>query len=233
MTDRQGDDLYRWFGDYLDDVATYADFESAMEYFDNGTPSDYASDNFITPGPGNDVVVLGTFAAESSNVTIIYEGSNDTIIYEGYDNTADGYNDTDTIVNFVAGYGEDGPAFAGQPIIEEVAGVDYLDFTSYGAAKLYVDGLTAQELALTAIDPDALTPAIDEDLYVLLIENATNPGEYKATLWEAVDGVDGYGSITSYNTLATEGDDDLIGVIGVLDFGDTVAFAGENFVGLK
>ncbi|NLC71153.1 MAG: hypothetical protein GX751_07340, partial [Desulfuromonadaceae bacterium] len=215
------------------DVPSYDDFNGATEYF-NGSPvivaavedgvaSVYESDNFITPGPGNDVVVLGTLPEESSNDTT--ESSNDTIIYVGYDNGID------TIVNFVVGANEAGPAFAGQVVEEEAPGVDYLDFTSYGAAELYVGDLTAQELALTAIDPDALTPAIDEDLYVLLIENATNPGEYKATLWEAVDGVDGYGSITSYNTLATEGDDDLIGVIGVLDFGDTVAFAGENFVG--
>ncbi len=71
------------------------DYDTQLAYFDGdeivGSFSIHTSDNIITGDTGNDVIVLGTGAM-----------SNDTIVYEGYDQTGNGLNDNDTIVNFVS-----------------------------------------------------------------------------------------------------------------------------------
>ncbi len=62
-----------------------------------GADSVYTSDNTVTPGAGNDVIVLGTDSAGATNL----EASNDVVVYSGTFGN-------DTIVNFdVAGVGID------------------------------------------------------------------------------------------------------------------------------
>lgn len=80
-------------GDY--DVLT-ADVAGPPARYSNvygtGAISEFTSDNVITGDTGNDVLILGTG-----------KFSNDTIVYKGYDQTADGLNDHDTVVNFDTG----------------------------------------------------------------------------------------------------------------------------------
>ena len=71
------------------DYATQIAYDNGNEIY--GDYSIHTSDNIITGGTGNDVIVLGTGLM-----------SNDTIVYEGYDQTSNGLNDNDTIVNFVS-----------------------------------------------------------------------------------------------------------------------------------
>jgi Ca2+-binding RTX toxin-like protein len=93
-------------GDYVDQMATDGSRDLV------GAKSGNTSDNFVTPGTGNDVVVLGTA------VTLDYgRSSNDVVIYEaGFGN--------DVIVNF----GKAG-----------TWGIDHLDLTALGGSA-YVAG---------------------------------------------------------------------------------------------
>jgi hypothetical protein len=84
-----------------------------------GLDSINVSDNHVTGGTGNDVIVLGTnnFVSDgAATADDMMQASNDTVIYNamGFGN--------DTIVNFV-------PEFANQRSGSDNAGIDYLDFT--------------------------------------------------------------------------------------------------------
>lgn len=77
-----------------------------------GVASAHISDNTITGGAGNDVLVLGTGAE-----------SNDTLVYTGLNNG------TDSIVNFTAGD------------VATVLNADKIQFTGYNATAVYVGGV--------------------------------------------------------------------------------------------
>lgn len=81
-------------------------------------------------------------------------------------------------------------------------GYDMIDFSSYGAKHVSVDGtLTAGATALTG------------EKYITLVESTTNDGEYLVTLWQENGAAD-----TS------------LGVIGTLDFGVEQEFQAANFI---
>ena len=208
-----------------------------------GTPvvvnSNYASNNTIDMGTGDDVLVLGTEAS-----------SNDTIVYTGYNNG------DDTIVNFV------------DQDITTNANADILDFTAYlggsestaattdiaiaagslsddtayelsfddtdatvTAANITFDSLNESDVlsalngTAAATDLDSLVSGINadtsaaaaspvDDEYVLILENANNAGEYKFFHLSSTDGAS-----TDFTSAQ---------LIGSADFGSSQDFEGGN-----
>jgi hypothetical protein len=102
-----------------------------------GAPSVTPSDNTITPGTGNDVIVLGTTVGASALLS-----SNDTVVYSGtFDN--------DVIVNFTVG-----------PL---VGGGDILNLTALGGT---VGGVAAQLIGGAAPAPGGIPAAEDKTVRV-------------------------------------------------------------------
>jgi hypothetical protein len=99
-------------------------------------------------------------------------------------------------------------------IIQDVTTISYapsdmLDFSDYGADAVYVDG------ALVA----GIAPADEGDLFITMTQDVDNAGEYTMELVDAgADGVVG------------GGDDAVVGLIGVADFGETMDFIEDNFI---
>lgn len=98
---------------------------------------------------------------------------------------------------------EGAPAGIGQM----ASNADFIDFSSYNAQGVYVDGVLVAGNATTALG----------QTYITLVESGTNDGSY--TMTQMVDaGVVGLAG------------DTVVGLIGVADFGATQAFLAENFV---
>ncbi|RYZ13022.1 MAG: hypothetical protein EOO24_01440 [Comamonadaceae bacterium] len=115
-----------------------------------------------------------------------------------------------SITGITAGTASTGPVTTtvtpGQPAGAGGQGFDYLDFSAYNAAAVYV-GNTLVAGSLTASDND----------YVQLVQSLTNAGEYTVTVHDS--GTDGFGA-----------GDTLVGTVGVIDFGATQAFVAANFI---
>lgn len=141
-----------------------------------GANSTTLSDNTITGGAGDDVLVLSTSAQSS-----------DTLVYSGFGNG------TDSILNFTQG------------VVGTLAGADVIKLSGYGAKALFdgADATTANVLNGTA-------PTTAGDTYITMVEGTgAAAGQY---------------TLTQYTVVGTLGgpDDTMVGVIGVLDFGDSV-----------
>ncbi|NCC76918.1 MAG: hypothetical protein EOM08_10845 [Clostridia bacterium] len=145
--------------------AVVEDFNTANDTYVNqlanadlisGNPSDHTSDNTITGGLGDDVIVLGT------------GDSNDTVKYEDFGNGRD------SIVNFTAS----------MEVAEEdvfPANGDYLDLSSYDAVAVKIGDTWYDESDTGIFDPEDLE---EEDKYIVFTESATNDGQYTVEVWE-------------------------------------------------
>lgn len=88
------------------------------------------------------------------------------------------------------------------------AGADYLDFSSYDVAAVYVNsGLVAGGLTAS------------NKTYVHLVESTTNAGEYSIAVMDG--GTDGFGGTVV---------DLQVGAVGVADFGASQDFVAQNFI---
>lgn len=122
-------------------------------------------------------------------------------------NTLDVVGETGVLANGIAAdvtIEQQGVAESGDITFVETngEGIDYIDFSSYGAKHVSVDGvLTAGTTALTG------------EKYITLVESTTNDGEYVVKLWQEAGATD------------TE-----LGVIGTLDFGVEQDFIADNFI---
>jgi len=181
-------------------------------------------------GDGAIVVAQKVLATSFPNWDVTPDSSNAHILYftaktpgEFSPNVMDGdFGDgTDGVVADTSVVTEGSDGVAGLWIPESTtagfspawSGVDYIDFSAYSAAELFVDH---HDLAWTDLSIGAA--AVGEK-YITMVESTTNAGEYTTTLWQA--------------TAAGEPDTEL-GLIGVLDFGDTMSgFTAENFIGIN
>lgn len=169
-----------------------------------GSDSAFASDNIITGGAGNDVIVLGT-----------NKDSNDTVKYEGFGNGKD------TIVNFTAGAGAGDFKAKNDPYTTSTTLLnnDFLDLTSYKAK--YVDfgvytttgGVTTWGTGGANADFGKGT-ATSSNLAVndtfLRVNEAK--GVYEVEVWKV--------KVASTDVTAmTDGNIELLGTVGTLDFG--------------
>lgn len=192
----------------------------------DGADSTAVSDNTVTLGLGNDIIVLGTDGT-----------SNDTLVYTGYNNG------NDTVVNFIetgAATGADVLDFtsylggaeqtAATTDIALAAGA-LTDATAYelsfddtGLTGVTFDTLSAAQVkaalngSAAATDLDTLVNTIDSDgtansNYILILENANNLGEYKF-----------------FHLASTQADADFetVELIGTIDFGASQDFEGGN-----
>ena len=131
-----------------------ANFEGNLDYAptviaDNGTISQYVSDNIITGNTGNDVIVLGTGT-----------NSNDTVVYNGYDQTGNGLNDNDTIVNFDTTWLPAGaPVVTAAPGVQEVVTLTFSASDGSPAAQTII--LDGDTINLSAPATQGVIPAAD------------------------------------------------------------------------
>jgi len=211
-----------------------------------GSASDKVSDNLITLGAGDDVVVLGTD-----------DQSNDVLVYTGYGNG------NDTIVNFsetgtgldmlhfgtylnaqtsASGSAASAVDYAQTLNTDAIANLDEVTVMNGFAQDLGAAG-TADDETWAGLDADKLLKALNNDNtdaedswgniveatldsatianlvgttynHVIMVENDLNDGQYKV-----------------FNITATNGTDfTACQLIGVLDFGDTLAnLSDANF----
>jgi hypothetical protein len=137
---------------------TKADYDTAFGQTvlgtdDTGADSTHSSDNIITAGLGNDVIVLGTSVE-----------NNETLVYNGYGNG------TDSIVNFTAG-------------LLAAPGADFIYFCSYGAVGLFLGGtVTAGVYAAGTLTEGVAAVALGEK-YITVIEDSANLGSYIVQEW--------------------------------------------------
>ncbi len=94
------------------------------------------------------------------------------------------------------------------------SGMDYIDFSAYQAVQLRLD--QADNPTWTDVNFGAVVAAAGQK-YISMVESTTNAGEYTTKLWEV-------------NASAP---DTELGLIGVLDFGDTMEFNAMNFIGIN
>ncbi|NTV13875.1 MAG: hypothetical protein HGA96_08115 [Desulfobulbaceae bacterium] len=115
----------------------------------SGDHSHYTSDNHITGGTGDDVLVLGTG-----------HRSNDTIVYSGYDVTTNGLNDHDTVVNFDSVWYDAGYSYTDYDVANnEVITVTFAPSDGSPAAQtITFDGVTVN---LSEPLVQGVIPAID------------------------------------------------------------------------
>lgn len=206
-----------------------------------GTDSTYASDNVITGGAGDDLIVLGTDAtgttATASNDTVVFSGSfgTDTIVnfnetaagqdkldftaYQTSQTSASGSTDSAVTVATAVVLADD--IVANSIVVTTFAVVDGID----GAVNTFATLTDAQ--MLTALNADATFAAdVTADIVgttvkaVILVENAANnDGEYKVydvTYTEAA-GLDDSDNFTQ----AT--------LVGTIDLGDAATFTAADF----
>lgn len=197
-----------------------------------GSVSINQADNRIIGGAGDDVIVLatnvdldhgavadaGAAAGTSPLATSVLDGlgSNDTLVYQGFNNG------TDTIVNFTAG-------------AASVAGVDFIDFFSYGVNSVeVVSGLTNGDAATAGTFNNALASfstsgvagaelfgapvAASNDSFIRLVENVGNTGVYTIQL-------------VTHGANAAATSDDSIQLVGVVNFGHSLTgdFSADTF----
>jgi hypothetical protein len=199
-------------GDYLDQLAesgavlngvaagSTADTELA------GADSTSTSDNTITPGEGNDVIVLGTTvggdgasAIDDSNETIVFSGAfgNDVIV-NFVANAPSGGGDT---LNFKAFLGSTATSIASAGSASAVASTDSLitvgTFDSTGTALTGVRNDSAAEIKLLYTDDTTA----NKGLYIVV--DAANNG----SVYQIVDG--------------TAAGDLTVTLVGSIDLADT------------
>jgi hypothetical protein len=139
-------------GDYVDQLAETGAFGGNVEV--TGAASVTTSDNTITPGEGNDVIVLGTTVGSdallSSNDRVVYSGTfgNDTIVhFKAGAATAGG----DVLVLSALGGSILGTAFNVNNSIN-VADETTANDTAAEVAALFTDSATAQTHVYIAVD---------------------------------------------------------------------------------
>ncbi|NHZ38989.1 DUF4214 domain-containing protein [Massilia aquatica] len=161
---------------YTTDVLAQANGATVVEL--TGEESLAISDNIITPGSGNDVIVLGN--KETATVTPLAAdyavSNNETVVYAaGFGN--------DTIVNFdVTG-----------------AGVDHLDFTAIGGTTLTTGFTGDKSITIGAAVATALTTDAINLLY------ATANDKAQTHVYVAVNSVTNVGSVYSIADAAGAG----------------------------
>ncbi len=112
---------------------------------------------------------------------------------------------TDGIMGSTTGTVGTAATTAAPVLVNSATGIDYLDFTTYHATTVVVDGAVVSGLAAL--------PATG--VYIELVESSTNAGEY---------------TISEHNLgLLADATDDVVKVIGVADFGQHEDFIAANF----
>ena len=183
-------------GDYVDRFAETGAVGGNVEV--RGAASVTTSDNTVTPGTDNDVIVLGTTTGSEALLS-----SNDTVVFgAGFGN--------DTIVSFQAGAlatGGDVLSFAalggttlttafnvnrGIVVANEVVGTNG---TAALIAALFTDSATAQSYVYVAVDPATNIAKV----YALVDAAGVGAGSITATLAGTIDLAD-----TLWSTLTTE-----------------------------
>jgi hypothetical protein len=208
LTGQSDASLLALFGTQITAFNTANDYDSnfAKSGADaiDGSDSGYTSDNIITGGTGNDVLVLGTG-----------DNSNDTIVYRDFGNG------NDTVVNFDTGNGTDTITTTHDGRVESFT-VTFSDIAAAAVETLTFDGVT---ITLNA-DGAGIIPA--EDIALAFVEQyntvgtghwalAYTPGSASVTLSNSdaastPDNGDTFGNVTdvvtadfNFSTAANDG----------------------------
>ncbi|NEX21827.1 DUF4214 domain-containing protein [Thiorhodococcus mannitoliphagus] len=192
-------------GDYSTTFATDVDGDDMLGMF-----SYHTSDNTITPGTGDDVVVLGTGAQ-----------SNDTVVYEGYSNG------TDSILNFDTSPDGNMVEIPVDPSVNspETFVATFGDITPTGTATLAFDGVTVD--LTDAGDTATLIPGVDVAQQFVAQYNAS-----MGTTWIAEFVEDGSNQVKFTSTDPAAGDrDDIQADDFVYANADGAVTIGENVDG--
>ncbi|MDH4396065.1 MAG: DUF4214 domain-containing protein [Limnobacter sp.] len=190
-----------------------------------GAVSTSTSDNVITVGSGNDVVVLGTTAGADATTTL--DDSNERIVFSGSF-------DSDTIVNFAAG---------------AVAGADVLDFRAYltntagtpaasvattylnaaaGKAAIGVNTIAAINFADLGVAAGVTFASLNAASLTTALNTGANQANFGANANAAVEKVvfmvvsgANETKIFSADSVATSADFANVTLVGSIDFADT------------
>jgi len=211
--------------DYLDQFAeTGANGNLADTQF-VGAASTSTSDNVITVGSGNDVVVLGTTVGADATTTL--DDSNERIVFSGSF-------DSDTIVNFVAG---------------AAAGADVLDFRAYltntagtpaapvattylnaaaGKAAIGVNTIAAINFADLGVAAGVTFASLNAASLTTALNTGANQANFGANANAAVEKVvfmvvsgANETKIFTADSVATSADFANVTLVGSIDFADT------------
>ena len=183
-------------GDYVDQLAETGAFGGNREV--TGAASVTTSDNTITPGDGNDVIVLGTTvgtdALLSSNDRVVYGNTfgNDTIVHFKAGAAATG---GDVLVLSALGGSILGTAFNVDKSINVATEVTATNGTAALVAGLFADSATAQTHVYIAVDA---TTNIGK-VYAVTDAAGTAAGNVTATLQGTIDLAD-----TLWSTLTVD-----------------------------
>ena len=183
-------------GDYVDQLAETGAFGGNVEV--TGAASVTTSDNTITPGEGNDVIVLGTTvgtdALLSSNDRVVYSGTfgNDTIVHFKAGAAATG---GDVLVLSALGGSILGTAFNVDKSINVATEVAATNGTAALVAGLFTDSATAQTHVYIAVD----TTTNIGKVYAVTDAAGTAAGNVTATLAGTIDLAD-----TLWSTLTVD-----------------------------
>ena len=184
----------------LSAIASNGDYDTEFATFFGGAPyvgvdSSYNSDNTVTPGLGNDVVVLGTGTF-----------SNDTVVYNGFGNGRD------TIVNFDTTWIPEGAVVeTPAPGVQEVITVTFADSDGSPAAQTVIfDGVTVE---LSAPATQGVIPS--EDVAYQFAQQFAGNG----TDWELVSHDEGTSVVTLRRVVAEEATDAVAGDFSGTYFG--------------
>jgi hypothetical protein len=183
-------------GDYVDQLAETGAFGGNVEV--TGAASITTSDNTITPGEGNDVIVLGTTvgtdALLSSNDRVVYSGTfgNDTIVHFKAGAAAAG---GDVLVLSALGGSILGTAFNVNNSINVATEVAATNGTAALVAGLFADSATAQTHVYIAVD----TTTNIGKVYAVTDAAGTASGNVTATLAGTIDLAD-----TLWSTLTAD-----------------------------
>lgn len=183
-------------GDYVDQMAETGAFGGNVEV--KGAASVTTSDNTITPGEGNDVIVLGTTvgtdALLSSNDRVVYSGTfgNDTIVhFKAGVATAGG----DVLVLSALGGSVLGTSFNVDKSINVATEVTATNGTAALVAGLFADSTTAQTHVYIAVD----TTTNIGKVYAVTDAAGVGSGSVSATLAGTIDLAD-----TLWSTLTVD-----------------------------
>ena len=183
-------------GDYVDQMAETGAFGGNVEV--KGAASVTTSDNTITPGEGNDVIVLGTTVGSdallSSNDRVVYSGTfgNDTIVhFKAGVATAGG----DVLVLSALGGSILGTAFNVDKSINVATEVTATNGTAALVAGLFADSATAQTHVYIAVD----TTTNIGKVYAVTDAAGVGSGSVSATLAGTIDLAD-----TLWSTLTVD-----------------------------
>lgn len=183
-------------GDYVDQLAETGAFGGNVEV--TGAASVTTSDNTITPGDGNDVIVLGTTVGSdallSSNDRVVYGNTfgNDTIVHFKAGAASAG---GDVLVLSALGGSILGTAFNVDKSINVATEVAATNGTAALVAGLFADSATAQTHVYIAVDA---TTNIGK-VYSVTDAAGTAAGNVTATLQGTIDLAD-----TLWSTLTVD-----------------------------